>query len=96
MTAGIPIVATRAGGIPEMITDGVNGLLVRAADSQSLSSALQRLLSHPDLSRGIAQNAKELVASSYSTAARAQALTDIYLEVVRTCRPIRSRAAIAS
>jgi GT2 family glycosyltransferase/glycosyltransferase involved in cell wall biosynthesis len=47
--AGVPVVASRIGGIPEMVADGKNGLLFRAGDSEDLSRALARLLHEPEL-----------------------------------------------
>jgi GT2 family glycosyltransferase/glycosyltransferase involved in cell wall biosynthesis len=47
--AGIPVVASRIGGIPEMVVDGKNGLLFRAGDVQDLSEILTRLLDDPGL-----------------------------------------------
>lgn len=45
MAAGVPCVATAVGGVPETVTDGVEGLLVPASDPQALASACGRLLS---------------------------------------------------
>ena len=47
MAAGVPVVGTRAGGIPEMVRDGVEGLLVAPADPEALAAALLRLLLAP-------------------------------------------------
>jgi len=47
--AGIPVVASCIGGIPEMVSDGKNGLLFRAGDVEDLSRTLARLLDEPDL-----------------------------------------------
>ena len=47
--AGIPVVASRIGGIPEMVTDGKNGLLFRAGDVDDLSRTFVRLLHEPGL-----------------------------------------------
>jgi len=44
MAAGLPVIGTRVGGIPELIEDGRNGLLVEPADPVGLAEALQRLL----------------------------------------------------
>lgn len=47
--AGVPVVASRIGGIPEVITDGVNGLLIEPGSREALERALRRLLYEPDL-----------------------------------------------
>jgi glycosyltransferase involved in cell wall biosynthesis len=49
MAAGIPVVATRVGGNPEVIEDGVSGLLVPPRDSAALAAATARLLEDGDL-----------------------------------------------
>ncbi len=47
--AGVPIVASRIGGIPEIVDDGVNGLLFTPGDAEALAHALDRVLSDPQL-----------------------------------------------
>ncbi|PYR64470.1 MAG: hypothetical protein DMF91_00180 [Acidobacteria bacterium] len=47
--AGVPVVASRIGGIPEVVQDGLNGLLFRAGDAADLARALTRLLDEPGL-----------------------------------------------
>jgi glycosyltransferase involved in cell wall biosynthesis len=49
MACARPIVATRAGGIPEIVEDGVNGLLVPARDHHALAEAIVRALKNPEL-----------------------------------------------
>jgi glycosyltransferase involved in cell wall biosynthesis len=49
MLAGLPVVATRVGGIPELVEDGVTGLLVPPQDPRALHRALAQLLSDPEL-----------------------------------------------
>ena len=46
--SGLPVVATRVGGVPEMIREGQSGLLVEAGDAQAMARALQDMLSRPD------------------------------------------------
>ena len=45
--AGVPVIASRIGGIPELVTDGVNGLLFRAGDVAGLADALRRIVTDP-------------------------------------------------
>jgi len=86
MTAGIPIVATRVGGVPEMIENEVNGLLVEPSDFGSLSTAMHNVFSVPGLSGKLAQNGKSVAATFYSPAARTRVLIDLYHDLVRTSR----------
>jgi len=56
---GIPIIATSAGGNPEVITDGKNGLLVPPGDTPALVGALDRLLSDEELRARLSASAKK-------------------------------------
>ena len=47
--AGLPVVAARIGGIPELVSDGTNGLLFRAGDADDLARSLARLVNEPEL-----------------------------------------------
>lgn len=53
MRAGLPIVASNVGGINEMVTDGLTGLLTTPEDEVSLAAALQRLVDSPELRRSM-------------------------------------------
>jgi len=47
LAAGLPVVASRVGGLPEIVTDGVTGYLVEPANAAELAAALERLLLDP-------------------------------------------------
>jgi glycosyltransferase involved in cell wall biosynthesis len=66
MAAGLPCVATRVGGIPEIISDGHNGLMVRVGDPIDLAYALCRLMSDETLSAELGAAAARDVAARYS------------------------------
>ncbi len=54
---GLPIIATRVGGIPTIIKDGVNGLLVQPRSPEAIAKAIQRLLESPELRKRLSRNA---------------------------------------
>ena len=57
MAAGMPIVATRVGGIPTVIENGKNGLLVEPRSPEALAKAVKRILDEPELRYSLAKNA---------------------------------------
>jgi glycosyltransferase involved in cell wall biosynthesis len=74
MFARAPIVASRTGGIPEVLRDGIDGLLAEPGDETSLRSALARLLGRPELRAALGQAAHARAAAGYS----AEVMTDAY------------------
>lgn len=64
--AGKPLVATRVGGIPEIVENAVDGFLVEAGDLAALAAAVQRLLDDPALRARIGQAARERVARDFT------------------------------
>ena len=78
MSMEVPVVATRVAGIPSILDDGENGLLVEPGSSQEISSALEHLSTHPDAGREIATRARETIESRYSFSARMERVLSIY------------------
>lgn len=66
MACGLPVIATRAGGVPDIIQDGKTGLLVNPQDSQDLARAIEKLLLEPEERRRIGQRARERAQEVYS------------------------------
>ena len=66
MAAGVPVVATRVGGNPEVIEHEVTGLLVPARDSVALAAAIRRLLEDKDLAASFGQAGMQRVARLFS------------------------------
>jgi len=65
MAMGVPVVASRVSGIPELVSDGHNGLLVEPDDPMALADAITRLLSVPGLCKQLGRNARETVSESF-------------------------------
>lgn len=66
MSTGLPVVATTVGGIPEIVTDGVNGLLVPPRSPKALAGALAKILMDEKMRVEMAERARENVLSNYS------------------------------
>ncbi|MGH8983326.1 MAG: glycosyltransferase family 4 protein [Acidimicrobiia bacterium] len=81
MVAGVPVVATRTGAIPEMVTDGVTGLLVDP-DDDDLGAALDRLLADEALRREMGTAGRERAAVCFDAHRTTAALLDVLQESV--------------
>ena len=91
MHAGKPIVASRTGGIPETIDDGVNGLLVEN-DPRDIAGALIDLLEHPGKAQGLGARAQEMARSRFTWQRVAADFETIYGLAPRTSsEPARNR-----
>jgi glycosyltransferase involved in cell wall biosynthesis len=78
MSAGLPVVATRVGGVPDIVEHDVNGLLVEAGDDAGLAQQLNRLLSDTDLRTRLAMAGQQTVKDRFSVEAVVPMLEKIY------------------
>jgi len=67
MAFGLPVVATNVGGLPEVVQDGVTGILVPSKDPNALADAIVRLLRDPDLRKRLGNAGRERVLSEFRT-----------------------------
>jgi glycogen synthase len=84
MQAALPIVASRTGGIPDVIEDGVNGMLVPPGDPEALARAIDRLLADRDLARQLSEGAQER-AKDYDWEVLAERVLRVYQGVTAGC-----------
>ena len=82
MACGKPIVATRVGGIPEIIEDGVNGLLVDPRDSYELGKSVCTLIEDKRLDNELGKNAAYHVKSNYNLMKITRILEEVYEDVL--------------
>lgn len=83
MQSGLPCVATRVGGIPGVIDDGVDGLLVPPGSAGDLASALEKALDDDELARSLGARALETVERRYGLSVVADAYARIYERLAR-------------
>jgi glycosyltransferase involved in cell wall biosynthesis len=90
MAAGVPCVATRIAGIPELIEDGVNGILVPPSDVEALERAISRLMDNEPLRRRLGEAARQKVEQEYDAAQNGAALAGIFRSRLANGPPGRS------
>jgi glycosyltransferase involved in cell wall biosynthesis len=78
MAAARPVVATRVGGVPELVKDGVNGILVEPGDVQGFARAVKYLLENPELAEKMGLAGREIAAREFRCDWVAQQFTDLY------------------
>jgi sugar transferase (PEP-CTERM/EpsH1 system associated) len=94
MACGLPVVGTRVGGIPEVIDNGVSGMLVAPGSAQEMADALEKYIVAPALLRSHGLAARERVQRKYSMAASVACYQDLYDTLCE--RKIKTRRAIPS
>ncbi|HOB87823.1 MAG TPA: glycosyltransferase family 4 protein [Bacillota bacterium] len=81
MASRCPVVASQVGGVPEIIRDGENGLLVPPGNAAALAAAVSSLLANPDRARRMARSAQQEVCRNFTAAAMLQRTEEVYREL---------------
>jgi glycosyltransferase involved in cell wall biosynthesis len=81
MEAARPIVATRVGGVPDLIEDGVHGLLVEPQDPPAFAAAVARQLSDRDAARAMGERARERRRAEFDIDVMVRRLEQLYTEL---------------
>jgi Glycosyl transferases group 1 len=81
MSAGVPVVASRVGGIPEIVEDGKSGLLAENSPPE-IAAAILRLREDPELAQLLAARARQLIEERFSIPAMVDATTRVYERVL--------------
>jgi glycosyltransferase involved in cell wall biosynthesis len=82
MAAGCPVVATRVGGLPDLIADGETGCLVPPRDPAALAAGILQLLQHPDAARRLGEAAQATVAERFAVKRLCRDVEDLYEELL--------------
>jgi glycosyltransferase involved in cell wall biosynthesis len=93
MALSRPVVASNVGGIPEMVADGVTGLLVPPHDAEALTAAIVRLLTDHPFADTLGRAGHDLVHDRFCIEQMVAAVESIYEEGARTVRPSEVSAA---
>ena len=82
----VPVIATAVGGVPDLIVDGRNGLLVPSEDVNRLTKAMERMRNSAELRATLVNGGEELT-REYSPAHQRQKLIEVYEDVFQSVRP---------
>lgn len=82
-TMGKPVVASRIGGIPEMVIDGDSGFLVDAGDELALADHLVQLLRSPALRHSMGLQARNIAQQRFDPSVVAKQTIDVYRMVMK-------------
>jgi glycosyltransferase involved in cell wall biosynthesis len=90
MACGRPLVATNVGGIPEVVKDEYNGLLVPERNAEALAAAIQRLQGDPALRDRLSRQAREFALERLSWGATAEAFEETYERAINRSQTLRA------
>ncbi|MFZ3209410.1 MAG: glycosyltransferase family 4 protein [Geobacteraceae bacterium] len=77
----VPVVHTAVGGVPEIIEDGVDGILCKVGDVEGISRAVLAVLNDEDRARQLSERGRQSACSRFSFTARMQAIESLYEQV---------------
>lgn len=83
MLSGVPVVASKVGGIPSLVKDGITGILVRPEDPAGLALAIVDLLKDKEKAAGLAVAAKELIIREFSLEKMVEQTERVYSECLK-------------
>ena len=81
MAAGKPVVASRVGGIPDLVRQGETGYLVPPADEEALANGIKMLLDDPDKAKQMGQHGKEY-SHQFSLETMIEKLDNLYYDLI--------------
>jgi glycosyltransferase involved in cell wall biosynthesis len=87
MAAGVPVMASKVGGIPDQIEDGKTGVFCNPLDPGSMVNATERLLLDPAGARSMAAHARQIAAERFHPKVIARRHIEIYREVLAIAKP---------
>jgi glycosyltransferase involved in cell wall biosynthesis len=86
MAAGVPVVATAVGGVPEMVSHLESAYLVEPGDAKAMASGIESVMTDEGLASKLAERARRLVVAGHTPAARTRRLAGAYLSALNLDR----------
>lgn len=84
MALGKPVISTRHSGIPELIEDGVSGLLADENDPAGIAAAMERLVDDAQLRHRLGTSARQAVMAEFNEVTQGERLRQLYVDLARS------------
>jgi len=84
MACGVPVVASAVGGVPEVVSDGEDGILVPPRDPGALADAIVRLSMNRALAESMRDRALSTVSARFTTSRMIKKVSDLYCTVLHS------------
>jgi glycosyltransferase involved in cell wall biosynthesis len=94
MASGLPIVSTAVGGIPDLVEDRKEGMLVRAGDVNDLASSMTLLMREEETRRGFGRAAALRAREQFDVSKMVEAYEEVYDEMVQGSGPLAPGALV--
>lgn len=85
-SCAVPIIASSVGGVPELVREGENGLLVPPRDSQALADAVCRVLREPEFAKALGERGRAIVDAEFSISQMCSDHLQVYEDVIKSRR----------
>jgi glycosyltransferase involved in cell wall biosynthesis len=86
LACGLPVIAFDAGGVPEIVRDGLTGLLVEPANPQALASAIEELVGNPERRKEMSANCRRIAVQEYALEVQARRYSDLYSSLLQVTK----------
>jgi glycosyltransferase involved in cell wall biosynthesis len=96
MVSGRPVIATKGGAMPEIVTDGVTGLLVEKGDSDAMANAICNILAHPEVGEKMGEAGRRRVLENFTIDRTSRKIEAIYSSVLEQQHTMIVRAQSAA
>ena len=83
---GVPVIATKVGGVAEIVEDGVDGLLVFPKDDEAIADRMRKVIDDPGLAENLVSAARHKVEEKFSLSKMAQDTISVYREALEVER----------
>ncbi len=80
LASGLPVISTNVYGIPELVQDGVEGILVSPGDEKALAQAIETLANNPGLRQKMGQNGRLKIETEFNIKKSAERLCTLFFD----------------